>query len=80
LSDQQAALEEVARLRARSRDGRIIILVAENPKRRTARARFALYAPGMLVSAYIPAVGNPKLALADLRWEVKKKFIRIEYS
>ena len=47
------------------------------PAAPTAEKRFALYQPGMPVAAYKAAVGSTQ-ALADLRWDAKKGFIRIE--
>jgi hypothetical protein len=85
LRDQQAALKAAAD-RAQNRVDRglrisesdkITILVSKNPKRGTAAQRFALYRPGMSVGDYKAAVGNAQ-ALADLRWDVKKGFIRID--
>jgi len=58
---------------------RITVLVAGNPKRRTAAQRFALYRNGMTVAEYKAAVGE-KQAVLDLRWDVKMQFIKIELS
>jgi hypothetical protein len=59
-------------------EGKIIILVSNNPKHGTAAQRFSLYQTGMSIADYKAAVGNARLARADLRWDVKRKFIRIE--
>lgn len=51
--------------------------IVENPKRGKAKERFALYREGMLVSTYKEKVGNPTLAAACLRWDVKHGFIKL---
>ncbi len=58
-------------------DAKISILVEENPKRGKAKERFDLYKEGMLVSTYKEKIGDPKQAIACLRWDAKKKFIKI---
>jgi hypothetical protein len=58
-------------------DAKISILVEENPKRGNAKQRFGLYKEGMLVSTYKDKVGDPKLAAACIRWDVKKGFIKL---
>jgi hypothetical protein len=85
LRDQRRALELVAGLRRvpvfRGRvpaDGKIVILVSKNPKHGTAAQRFSLYQTGMSIADYRAAVGNARLARADLRWDVRSGFIRIE--
>lgn len=63
--------------------GTITVLVAANPKKpgSASAARFALYKPGITVAAYkaaVKAAGQPySLAAADLRWDVRHKFIAI---
>jgi len=53
-----------------------ITVMVENPKRAKAKERFALYRDGMLVATYMEKVGD-KQALADIRWDLKKKFIKL---
>jgi len=61
-----------------SRDSRkITLLVAGNPKHGKAKARFALYRDGMTVAAYRAAVGE-RQGSADIRWDARKNYIRIE--
>lgn len=63
--------------------GTITVLVANNPKKpgSASAARFNLYKPGITVAAYkaaVKAAGQPyALAAADLRWDVRHKFISI---
>lgn len=57
-------------------DGRIKLLVQENPKRGTAAQRFDVYKDGMLIATYKKKVGEPQ-AVRDLRWDTKMKFIKI---
>lgn len=60
-----------------SEDGFIFVL-KDNPKRGKARERFALYGEGgITVADYILAVGHRGQAMADLRWDVRKRFIEI---
>jgi hypothetical protein len=56
---------------------KIFILVEENPKRAKAKERFALYKEGMLVGTYKEKVGDAALALACIRWDAKKGFIKV---
>ncbi len=59
-----------------SSEGKILVLVKENPKRANAAKRFSFYKTGMLVSTYEKKVG-PAQARADLRWDRKQNFIKI---
>ena len=89
LNDQHKALEAAARPKRQdpprqnaepvnSRDSRkITLLVAGNPKHGKAKARFALYRNGMTVAAYRAAVGE-RQGSADIRWDTRKNYIRIE--
>jgi hypothetical protein len=56
---------------------KIVVIVSKNPKRGKAAQRFALYTPGMSVAHYKKLVGTAQGA-ADLRWDAKHSFIRIE--
>jgi hypothetical protein len=61
----------------------IRLLVTDNPKQPTGKsyARFALYEDGLTVAQYVQrsvGAGNKEtLAIADLRWDVARKFIEI---
>jgi hypothetical protein len=64
---------------------RIVVLAAENPKKRGAAARFGYYkrgAEGMTVAEYIEAshkAGNPKaLAKEDVKWDFTAGFISVD--
>jgi len=63
---------------------KIVVLAANNPKKRGAAPRFALYRSGMTVQEYIDAQiksnlkGTGKaLALADIRWDATAGFISV---
>lgn len=49
----------------------------DNPKRGTAAERFKFYRDGMRVGTYIEKVGNRVLAIADLRWDAGKGWIKL---
>jgi len=53
--------------------------VHENPKRAgtDSHARFAMYRDGMTVGEYVKLVGR-RYATADIRWDSKQGFIRVE--
>jgi len=55
----------------------IQLLVRDNPKRGEAAKRFALYSAGMTIKQYVAAVGDEKLARADLAWDQNHLFIRL---
>jgi hypothetical protein len=52
---------------------KIKINVAENPKRGASAERFALYANGMTVEAYVAKGGT----LTDVRWDAEHEFIKL---
>ena len=53
----------------------ITVLATENPKRRTAADRFALYKTGMVVQQYVELVGNQALAVGDVEWDTNHGWI-----
>jgi len=55
----------------------ITLLVAANPKRGQSLKRFAKYRSGMSVADYAAAVGDRRIALADLAWDTQRKFVRV---
>lgn len=59
----------------------LIKKVADQPKKRAAAARYALYEDGMTVGAYIEKshkAGNPKsLARRDVCWDIASGFIAV---
>ena len=60
----------------------VITLVAtENPKTRTARARFAAYTTGMTVAQYTAATkklgATSAMALRDVAWDAKQGYIKL---
>lgn len=48
-----------------------------NPKRANAAKRFTYYKDGMSVADYIKKVGDRVLAVADVRWDTKKGWIKL---
>jgi hypothetical protein len=65
-----------------SRGDRIRVLVDQNPKRGTARLRFALYRTGMSVGEYLDAAAEayPRLAyraMGDLSWDAGQGWIAV---
>jgi hypothetical protein len=63
-------------------DDQIKLLVEGNPKKRTAAERFKFYAECKTVKDYCRKVtkwgGNDKLALRDIAWDMKQKWIKLE--
>jgi hypothetical protein len=61
---------------------KITVLKKENPKRRGAAVKFALYKDGMTVGEYIDAssaAGTTKrVAMADVKWDQTAGFISVE--
>lgn len=49
----------------------------DNPKRGSAAERYKFYRDGMKVTTYIEKVGSRILAVADLRWDQKKGWIKL---
>lgn len=58
---------------------RIVVLADGNPKKRDCARRFDLYRAkgGQTVAGYVAAVGDRRLALADIRWDAAKGWIRV---
>jgi hypothetical protein len=66
---------------ARFDEGQKIVVAAacreKNPKRAGAARRFAFYEHCTTVADYIGKVKDRGLALADVRWDAKKGYIRL---
>lgn len=57
---------------------KIVVLVANPPKRGTARARFLQYRSGMTVGEYRTAIGDRALADRDLAWDMRRGYVRVD--
>ena len=61
----------------------ITVLAPQNPKKRGAAVRFALYRSGMTVGAYVKAIvkrrlpGGKEIAHRDLAWDAKQGHIEV---
>ena len=57
----------------------ITVVANNNPKRMGtgAHTRFSQYKTGMTVDQYREAVGDPTKARRDLRWDSKRRHIRL---
>lgn len=58
-------------------EGKVHLVLKDNPKRGECRNRYDLYRDGMLVETYISKVGNRIIAMGDLRWDMRHGFIEI---
>lgn len=74
---EKAPSERKARQSSLPIDGKISIIVTENPKRGRAKEKFAMYKEGMLVSTYLEKFDDPAYAIATVKWDIKHNFIKV---
>jgi hypothetical protein len=88
LKEKKAKAPKAAKAEGTGRRGRapayagsmkITIEAEGNPKRKDTRGHevFAMYKSGMLVSTFVEKVGDQGEAMANLRWDVAKGYIKV---